>query len=161
MVAYIILGLVLGLPLLLGILLRVGTSYLFFSLLAGELLVRYFADDAELVLRLVIRNPSVAAYAQLAVLLLPVLLTALFLRHTLTKGKLFLHIVPMLLTGFVLAAFALPLLPHNLQDQVSTVQAGQQILKGSDAIIGAVIFLQLVSLWFMNRAHEGKHGKKH
>ncbi len=160
MQAYIILGVVLGLPLLLGILWRVSTSYLFFSLLAGEMLARYFGDDAELVLRMVVRNEAVQDYARLIVLVMPVLLTALFLRHTLSKGKVLFHIVPLILTGFIFAAFTLPLLPETLQQQIRTVDEGRQLLEGSDAIIGAVIFMQLVTLWIMNRSQEHK-GKKH
>lgn len=159
MVAYIILGIVLGLPLLLGIIFRVNSSYLFFSMLAGELLARYFSDDTELVTRLVTRQESVLVYSELALLLVPVILTAVFLRKTLSKGKLLLYIIPFLITGFVLAAFALPLLPEALQQEVRSVHAGQRLLEGSEAIVGAVVFIQLVTLWVMNRSHE--HGKKH
>lgn len=160
MLPFIFLGIILGLPLLLGLLFRVSTPYLFFSVLAGEVLARYFGDDAELVLRMVARNESVRAYADLAVLVLPVLLTVVFLRHTLSKSKLLFHIVPLALTGFVFAAFALPLLPEVAQNQIRSVNAGQRLLEGSDAIIGAVVFLQLVTLWVLNRPHE-KHKKKH
>lgn len=160
MTAYIILGVVLGLPLLLGLIFRVNSSYIFFSMLAGELLARTFADDAELVTRLAIRQESVLAYSELVLLVVPVLLTALFLRKTLSKGKLLFYIIPFLITGFVLAAFALPLLPEYLQEEVKGVQVGQRLLEGSETIVGAVVFMQLVTLWVMNRSHE-HGGKKH
>lgn len=157
--AYIILGVVLGLPLVLGLIFRVNTSFLFFSMLAGELLSRYFADDAELVIRLVVRNPAIQPYVELGLLLAPVILTALFLRKTLSKGRMIIYVIPYLITGFVLAAFALPMLPEPLQDQTRTVQVGERLLEGHETIVGAVVFVQLVTLWAMNRTHE--HGKKH
>lgn len=159
MSAYIILGVVLGLPLLLGLVFRVNPSFIFFSMLAGELLARYFADDAELVMRLVARRETALAYAELALLIVPVMLTAVFLRKTLSKGKLVFYVIPYLITGFVLAAFALPIMPDFLQDQVGSVREGQRLLEGSETIVGVVVFIQLISLWIMNRSHD--HGKKH
>ncbi len=159
MIGYVILGLVLGLPLLLGILLRVNVSYLFFALMAGELLARYFGDDAEVVMGLVTKDEVVLRYAEVVVLLLPIVLTALVLKHTISHGKLFVQLIPMVVTGVVLAAFLLPMLPDGLQTEVRSTQIGGQLLKDSDFIIGAVVMLQIVSLWLLQRSKEG-HGKK-
>lgn len=161
MTAYIILGTVLATPLLLGILLRINTSHLFFSLMAGELLSRYFTDDAELVIRLAVRNPQVTEYADVIVLVLPVLITGLILKKSLKKNKIFLHFIPLLLTGVVFAAFVLPMLPSNIQQQIISQEYGAQFMNSIEVIIGAVIFVQLVSLWLMNRVHDDKHGKNH
>lgn len=160
MIAYIILGVALGLPLVLGILFRVSVSHIFFSLMAGELLGRYFHEEAELVLRLVVRSKDVGAYAELIVIILPIVLTALFLRNTLSKNKLVFYIIPFILTGVVMAAFTLPILPAVAQEQVRTIPIGQRLLDGSDIIVGAVIFLQLVTLWLLHQSHEKHHGKK-
>ncbi len=146
-------------PLLLGLIFRVNTSFLFFSMLAGELLARYFGDDSELVIRLVVRKPGILPYIDLALLILPVILTAVFLRGTLTKGKVIFYVIPYLVTGFVLAAFALPMLPEAVQAQIRKVQVGQRLLEGHETIVGAVVFVQLITLWVMNRSHG--HSKKH
>ncbi len=162
MIGYIILGTVLGLPLLLGLIFRVSTAFLFFSLLAGELLARTFADDAELVLSSVPRGDLAAPYAELAILLLPLLLTALLLRRTLSKSKLLLQLLPFLLTGVVLAAFALPILPQAAKAQVASVDIGRQLLDNSSVIVGVMVFLQLIALWLGNRPKKDQeHGKKH
>ena len=158
MIGYIILGTTLGLPLVLGILFRVNTSFLFLGLLGGELLMRYFGDDATLVLSTFVNNKQVEAYAELAVLILPVFLTAFFLKHTLSKGKLFLHFIPFLITGIVFAAFALPVLPAAAQAEVRSLEIGNQFLSSIDFIVGIMVFLQLVALWIGNRA---KPDKKH
>lgn len=160
MIGYAILAAVIGLPVVLGLVFRANTSFIFFSLLAGELLARYFGDDAELALRTVWRNDNFTAYAEIAVLVLPIIFTALFLRHTLTRGKLVFHTIPLLVTGFVMAAFVLPILPENALHQVQAIEPGQRLLGLSEVIIGGVVILQLVTLWLTNRSHD-KHGKKH
>ncbi len=161
MTGNIILGVVLGLPLVLGLLLRVNTSYLFLSMLAGDLLARYFADDAQLALRTMTRNHEVLAYAGVAVLLLPLLLTALFLRHSLSMGKVVFHIIPYAVMGIVLAAFVFPLLPGDVKTQVETTRVGSQLLHSSDAIVGAVVLLQLITLWVSGHSEKGSSKKKH
>lgn len=159
MIPYLVLGVLLGLPLLLGLLFRVSTSHLFFSLMAGELLARYFGEEVGLVVNSITKNRLVADYAEVAVILVPLILTALFLKGSLSKGKVIFHFAPLLITGIVLAAFLLPELPVDAQAQIKTIEAGRQLLDMSSAIVGGVVFLQLISLWLLNRPH-GEHGKK-
>jgi len=159
MVPYIIVGVVIGLPLALGMIFRVSTSHVFFSLMAGELLARYFGSEAKVILDALTRNHNVGAYAELAVLVLPMILTAVLLKGSLSKGKAALHFAPLLVTGIVFAAFVLPILPVAAQDQVKTIEAGRQLLNTSNLIVGGVVLLQLVALWLLNG---GKgHSKKH
>lgn len=160
MIPYAVLGTLLGLPLLLGLIFRVSTSHLFFSLMAGELLARYFGEDVGMVASSASRNQAVADYAEAVVIILPLILTALFLKGSLSKGKVIFHFAPLLVTGVVLAAFMLPELPAAAQEQVKSIEAGRQLLSMSDVIIGAVVFLQLISLWLLNRPH-GEHKKHH
>lgn len=160
MVPYLILGALLGLPLALGLLFRVSTSHIFFSLMAGELLARYFGEDVGSIVHSFFRYEPVLQYAEVAVLLLPIFLTAFFLKATLSKGKVILHFVPLLITGVVLAAFLLPELPAEARGQVASIEAGRQLLDLSSAIVGGVVFLQLVSLWLLHRAHGEGHRRK-
>lgn len=156
---YTILGAVLGLPLLLGLLFRVSTSHLFFSLMAGELLTRYFGEDVSMLVNSFARSQLLADYAQASLIVLPLLLTAIFLKGTLSRGKLIFHFAPLVVTGVVLAAFMLPELPASAQAQVRSIEAGSQLINTSTVIIGGVVFLQLVALWLLNQPHEGR--KKH
>lgn len=164
MVPYLILGALLGMPLALGMFFRVSTSHIFFSLMAGELLARTFGEDVGSIFHSFIRHEVALQYAEAAVLVLPIFLTAFFLKATLSKGKVMLHFIPLLITGVVLAAFLLPMLPADARAQVASIEAGRQLLDLSTAIVGGVVFVQLVSLWLLHRVHgEGGHrkGKKH
>lgn len=159
-IAYVVLGLALGLPLLLGLIFRVSAPHLFFSLMAGELLARYFAHDVGVIGTSLSRSELPMQYAEALIIVLPLLLTAIFLKGSLTKSKVALHFIPLLITGVVLAAFVLPVLPTAVQDAVRILPAGAQLLDMSSAIVGVVVFFQLVSLWLLNRSQH-EPGKKH
>lgn len=162
MTAYILLGALVCLPLALGIIFRVSTSHLFLALLAGELLERYFVDDAELALRTVIHNEQILQLVGIVLLTAPVVLTAVFLHHTIGKNKTVLHMLPLLITGVIFAAFALPLLPDSLQNQITSTHYGNMLNESIDFIVGTLIFLQLVELWLFKRSpeKEGRHHRK-
>lgn len=150
MVGLIALALVLGLPVALGLLLRVSAPHLFFSVMAGELLARYFGSGVQPAVQSLLGNQA-AEYSQVAILVLPILATALLLRQSLRKGRLILHLLPWVVTGVVLGAFALPLLPLSIQDQIRRLELGHQLLDINSLIIGGVVILQLSALWVINR----------
>ena len=160
MTGQIVLGLIIGLPLLLGILFRVSTSHIFFSLMAGELLGRYFGHDVEKQANAVSNQVNITGYGEIALLTVPMLLTAVFLRRSISKGKILLHIVPLLITGVVYAAFLIPILPVRAQQEIQTFIVGGWLLHLNKVIIGGMVIVQLVSLWALNRgenAHKNKH----
>lgn len=159
MTPYLVLGLMLSFPLILGLLFRVSTTHLFLALLSSELLERYFADDAKLVLGTAVAQDWILEYVGLAILVVPMVLTAVFLRNTLSRGKAILHIIPLAISGVVFAAFAVVLLPEVLLAQLEANHHGRILLGATDLIVGVMIFLHLLSIWLFGRAAE-KHGKK-
>lgn len=151
----VLLIVVLCLPLFLGAFFRVNTSHIFFSLMAGELLARYFANEAGNVVGLALREHQVE-YGEILLLVLPMVVTSIILKGTLSRKKLILHIVPLAITGVILAAFLLPLLPPEIEAQVADTELGERLLNMHRIIVGAVVGLQLVSLWLLNRKDESK-----
>lgn len=149
----ILLFAILLLPLALGMFFRVSTSHLFFSIMAGELLARYFGHDVEKQVGDTSRFPV----GELLLVIGAMLLTAVFLKGTITANKLVLHVVPLLITGIILAAFLLPLLPSDIQSDIAKNAAGKQLLDLNKFIVGGVVVLQLISLWLFSRHHEKKH----
>jgi hypothetical protein len=162
MTPYIILGFLLLLPIALGLFFRVSASALFFSVMAGDLIGRYFHHEAEAIGRSTFKSNTAADYAEALLILLPIFLTALFMHGSISRGKTFLHILPLAITGLVLAAFVLPILPYELQQEVMSIPLGKQLLDTHNMIIGVIVFLQLISLWLLNKAPgEPSHRKKH
>lgn len=145
---------ILMLPLALGVIFRVSTSHIFFSVMAGELLARYFGHDVEKQ----VGDTSKFPIGELLLVVGAMLLTAVFLKGTITKNKLVLHIIPLLVTGVILAAFLLPLMPTDIQNDIARQTIGKQLLELNKFIIGGVVVLQLVSLWLFNRRHKEHHG---
>jgi len=157
MEATIVLAFLFGFPLVVGALFRVNTSYLFVTILAAELIERYFRDDAELVLAPFIQSEVVLQYLGFAMLVLPVILTGVFLHGSLSKAKTFLQIIPLVLCGVVFAAFAAPILPTVIREALIENQIGSLLIDSAQLIVGTTVFLQLMALWSFNKP---KHGSK-
>jgi hypothetical protein len=158
MTATIILWGILALPLALGILFRVGAPHLFFSLMAGELLARYFGHDVDKLASENISNQNPERYGEIVLVIVAMLLTAFFMRKTVSKSRLMLHVIPLAITGIIMAAFLLPLLPSGLQTGINETFVGGWILNLNRAIIGVVVVVQLISLWLFNRSEKkSKH----
>lgn len=160
MMPTILLAAMAGLPVLLALLLRVNAVYLFVSVAAGDLLVRYLADDAALALNAFIRSNNVPTVTYLVMLLVPVVLTLLILRKSLPTTKVLLHIPALVGCGLLVAALALPLLPSPLQSQVVDLPAGNVLRQSQDIIVGVTTALVLFLAWHSYRPRDGK-SKKH
>lgn len=160
MLPYVILGVIFAIPIFFGLFFRVSASHLFFSVMAGELLGRYFGKDVEHFIATTFRNPNLTHYAEAIVLTLPIVLTAIFLKGSISRTKGILNFFPLVITSVVYAAFLLPVLPHEVQKTISSVPIGQSLLDMSNAIIGGVVLIQLVALWLLNRGEESKRRKR-
>lgn len=159
METYIILMIAIGLPLVVGLLFRVSTAHIFASLMAGELLGRYFGHDIDKVI-----TPRILqwqdGFGEIALIIAPVVLTGVILRRTTSKGRILLHSVPLLITGIICSAFILPLLPESIQLNVRVNQLGSFILEYNKMIIGVMIVAQLLWLWLV-QGRESVRSKKH
>jgi len=157
MTGQIILYAILAFPLILGLVFRVSTSHLFFSLMAGELLARYFGHNIDKIAEQNIDTTSLPL-GELALIIAPMLITSVVLRNTMGKNRIILHIIPLAITGIILSAFILPILPDNLQSQIETGRVGAYLLDLNRIIVGGVVVLQLISLWLFSKMGKG-HSK--
>ncbi len=160
MLPYIILGAVLGLPVFFGFFFRVSASHLFFSVMAGELLGRYFGHEVESFIDNTFKNGNLTHYAEAIVITLPIVLTALILKGGISRTKGVLNIFPLVITSVVYAAFVLPVLPHNIQEIIGQVPLGRSLMDTSGLIIGGVVLVQLVALWVLSRGEGNDRHKK-
>ena len=162
MTPLIILAAIAGVPVLLALFLRVSAIYLFLSVAAGSLLVTYIADDASLALGMMITGQDTNLIAQLGLLFLPIILTIVFLRKTLPRTKLLLHLIPLLGTGLTIAVLALPYFDSSSQSQIFANYYGDMFKDSQDVIVGATAILILLLTWFTKKHKDDKkHKKKH
>jgi hypothetical protein len=158
----IILGVLAGLPVLLALFLRVNGFLLFFSIMAGDLLVRFLGDDATLVIGAFVKGEAASVYAQLLLFFLPVVITLLLVRKSVQKSKIFINIPSQLLSGLVIAALAIPLLSNSMILQLTSTPIGRLLQDMRDNIIGAAVLLNLAIVWVAFRPkHDSKHKKHH
>jgi hypothetical protein len=152
-------GIVLGLWLVF-LLLRVPSSIAFLSLLIGQLLSSEASEDVYDFVGSVINVPQ-QEYIQISLLLLPLLLTILFLHGRVVKSKMFIEAIPTLLLAALVVILLAPLLEqlnvlinNSLKDQINNYRS---------IVIVAASVSGLLSAWlsYPHNAHGRKHKKKH
>ncbi|MBW3568735.1 hypothetical protein KY385_01245 [Candidatus Parcubacteria bacterium] len=137
--------------------LRVPAAILFLSILTGKL----FAEELSLEVYDFIAgivpglNPTLL---QIILLVLPAVLTIIFLKGSVAKSGTLLNVLPLLLCLVTLGIFINPYF-----DVVSRLDASQQIILTANqsyivSLSGALI---LLSAWLPRLKHPAKHGSKH
>lgn len=160
MIGSIIVGVLLALPLLIGLSFRVSTSHVFFSLMAGELLGRYFGHDIDKQVDTLTKRSDFHGYGEIGLVIIPMILTGIMLRGTIKKGRGILHVIPLAITGIVLSAFVLPMLPADIKAMTLENIVGRWLYDLNKLIVGGMVILQLVYLWILSRK-EKRHRAKH
>ena len=152
---------VVALPVLLGILFRVSAVYIFVSIAVGELLVRFVGDDAGLVAAGFIKGQNGPTVALVAVILIHLILTIIFMKGSVARSKLLLEIVPLVALGSMLLVFVLALLPSSIQQQIFATKPGGILKNSQDLIVAGTGIVILVCMWLTSRPHKAHHGKHH
>lgn len=156
--AIILAGIVAGLWILL-LVLRVPTFAAFFSLLIGQLLSSEISVEAY-DFAASLTGVNQLQYVQLTLLLLPFVLTLLFLRGRAPKSKLAVEFLPALFVSAAVLLLAYPLIP-GLRTIVEIGTDGE-IVRYQTIIIIAAAISGLISAWLsFPKAHNTKKSKKH
>jgi hypothetical protein len=155
-------------PVVLLMLLRINATLVFLSLCLGNVLVQFVSPDVHDFLTLFSSKSthSVTATDQtikIALLLLPVVLTALFMIKTIRgNGKLFLNLLPAAGVGLLGALLIVPLLPGGVSHNLSSTTIWSETSKAQDLIVGTSALICLFVLWLQRpKTGEDKHGKHH
>lgn len=148
-------------PIILLLALRTNAAIVFLSLCAGALAVQFVGNEAFL-LGAAVGNHSddVSQYFELALLLIPPVLSAIFLTKTMTGTKVFFNILPAVAVGVIGVLLAVPLLPGNLQSTITSLEGWALLNQSKEFVVLAGVVASLVVLWITHPRHRGKH-KKH
>ncbi len=151
--------------------LRINATLVFLSLCLGNVLVQFVASDATDFLSLhADQVPQPAANAghetiKIILLLLPVLLTSIFMIRTIRgRGRLILNVLPATGVGLLGALLIVPLLPPGLSHNIVNSSLWTQVTRVQDLIVGASALVCLLVLWLQrpkSGGGEGKHAGKH
>lgn len=157
----LILILAVAIPAILLVLLRTNAAISFFALCAGALLVKFIGDDANLVGAAMGNNsPVVSQYAELVLLFLPMVLTAIVLRKTVPQTKVVFNVLAAIAVGAVGVVLAVPLLPGGVHATVTSLPGWGSVQNNQELVIAIGVAVSLVCLWVMQPRHGSKR-KRH
>jgi len=161
-----LLAAIIGVPIVVMMVLRINAALVFLSLCLGDVLVQFVAGDTSSFMSLFSAHAAKAhptnTTIQLFLLLLPVVLTAVFMIRTVKGPKLLLNILPAAGVGLLGALLVVPLLPTETAVNILSSNVWHQVKNAQDLIVGLSALFCLLVLWLQRpTAGEGKHGKKH
>ncbi len=161
----ILLGLLAGLPLVLLTVLRVKPLYIFTSTITGYLWVQFLGDPAELMFQSMVSVQHPGVIARLILLLLPVVLTFLFMKGSLSASSLPFQFFLLVANSLLLATLIINNLTPGLQDSIYSTNPGDILRQANDTLIAGIAGLHVLVMWIMRPrnydGHGGHHKKKH
>lgn len=133
---------------------RVPAALVFFSLLVGQLLSQQVSDDVYYFVGSMFSGTS-HEWVRPLLLLIPIVLTLLFLRGSVSRSKMFFEIVPALLTGLTTVILLMPQLP-SLRNQLSDNDIWQTVELYKSLVIFTASLASLITCWFtFSKHHRG------
>src|SRR5665213_947093 len=166
----VILAAIVLVPVVLLMVLRVNAALVFLSLCLGDVLVQFISPDANsffsfLSSARVTSNVSASSQTvRLVLLLLPVVLTAVFMIRTVRgSARLLLNALPSAGVGLLGALLVVPLLSAGLSHNIVHSGLWDQVQRAQDLIVGTSALVCLLVLWLQRpkTGGEGKKGKRH
>lgn len=159
----VLIGVIIGLPVLLALFLRINAVLLFLAMASGALLQRFIGDSTELALAAVVKDAPVEYISAIGLLVLPVVLTIVFLRKSAKKSQVLVQLVPLLIAGIAYGALMTPVLPSQMQLQIYQIPTFGPIFRQSqDLIVTVAVSINLLLAFHIFRYKEDpKHSKHH
>lgn len=157
----ILLGMIIGLPLVLITLMRVKPLYVFVSIICGYFWAELLGDPVELLLRSFAKVDNFDVIVRVVLLLLPLVVTIFLMRKTLSTSALPFQFGLLLADSLLLVTFLLPLLTTGVQSSLYQTSAGSIFRQGHDVIIASIVGLHVLVMWIMRPRHHGEDSSKH
>jgi hypothetical protein len=166
----LILAAIVIIPALILMILRINAALVFLSLCLGNVLVQFVASDASTWLTTFNSSHTTTVVTttnsniKLALLLLPAVLTAIFMIRTVGDHvRLLLNLLPSVGVGILGALLVVPLLSPNVSRDIIASNLWWQAQQAQNVIIALSALVCLIVLW-MQRPKTGglaKHRSKH
>ena len=156
----VIIGACIALVALLLVVFRTNAGVVFFSVCAGSVLASQLGSDASLISSTVVKDGDLnKSIAYIALIVLPALLSAIFLRGSVTSSKSVFNILPSVAVGALLALLIVPQLPPGVSGQALDSSAWGKLQDFQPIILVGGVISSVLMLYATHR-HGGKH-KKH
>lgn len=161
----IILVAMLTVPVVIIMVLRINAAQVFLSLCLGNVLVQFIGQDAGTILSSASARapgmPASQSYINLALLLLPVILTMLIMIHSVRgKAKLAFNFLPALGVALLLTLLTVPLMSPGLTGSITNLPLWRELENLQTLILSISTLLCLLFMW-MQRPKAAKDDGKH
>jgi hypothetical protein len=158
----IILGLAIGLPIVVLMVLRINATLVFLSLCLGYVLVQFNGSEADTFMSLANFHGKQVSHGwiEVAMLMLPVILTSVIMIHAVRGAKLAWNILPAAGVGAVGTLMLVPLIPGGTTASLINSGLWHQVSDLETLIVGACTLMCLFFLW-MQRPKAHKEDKHH
>ncbi len=142
------------------LLIKTNGAVVFFSLCAGSVLATQLGGEASLVLTSFIKDGDLSrAVTAIAMIVLPALFSALFLRGSVHSSKLFFNVVPSAAVGALAVLLIVPFIPGGMREQLMSNVAWDTLKQYESAILIGGIVSGVLLLWL--NQNKSKKDKKH
>lgn len=140
---------------------RTNSGVVFFSVCAGSVLATQLGSEASLISSTVIKDGDInKSVAYIVLIAVPALLSALFLRGSISSGKFLFNLVPSIAVGALLTLLIIPLLPPAVSSEILVSDLWKQLQHYQPLILVGGVISSIVLLWFTHRKSK-KDKKKH
>jgi hypothetical protein len=160
MTGALLMGLLVG-PIVLMTVLRINAAMVFLSICLGSVLLQFVGPDALSLVGLFTAHGSSIGKStvQLVLVLLPVILTALFMIRSVHGKKIIVNIFPAVSASVLLLLVIQPLLSDGVRGTITATSWWPQLNQSSDLIIGIGALMCLLYLWTMRQKSHADHKK--
>ena len=160
MSALVLFIIALAVPLLILFVFRVDASLIYLTLCLGYVLVQFIVSDAISLLTAFYPNANQIGEStlKLFLLLLPAVLTIIFMFHSVSGTKRVVNILPSIAVGLLLILLIQPQLPQNISQTLVSSSLWNEYQKFQTLIVGGGSLLCLFMVW-TNRKPKHAHGK--
>jgi len=160
MATALLLGII-GTPIVLMTLLRINAPLVFLSLCLGNVLLQFVGKEAVYFVNLFLPGSATVGQTtvKLALLLIPVVLTMLFMIKSVRGNRLLLNLLPAIGASFLLLFLVKPLLSAGTIGTIEISPIWTQIERSQELIVGSSALICLLFLWFQ-RPKNPDHSKR-
>ncbi len=140
---------------------RTNSAVVFFSICAGSVLASQIGGELSLIITSFIKDGDTSkSIAEISLIVLPMLFSAIILRKSVSSGALLLNIVPSLASGGFVVFLIMSLLGGGLSGQIMQGQVWGELSRYQPFIVVVGVVSGIVSLGFtQNGSH--RHKSKH
>jgi hypothetical protein len=153
---------ILVIPVIVMTVLRINAPLVFLSACLGTVLVRFVGPDAlDLVHMFAPKSGNLTeSTLQLILLLVPVVLTMLFMIRSVKSNRVIPNILPAAGASFLLLLLVEPLLSPGTIGTITASPLWAQIEKVQDLVVGVSALVCLFFLWAQRPKHENEKKRK-